>query len=170
MRPQNLGIGHLFAGVRDAVIVAEVGTGRIVLWNPAATKIFGYSPSEALDELRVEALVPERLKAQYRAVVDRYYDTDHGRYIDSHELLDLPAARKTGEEIRIELSLSLIEPSCDLGGGEQFVLAIIRDITDRKWAEEEVGQLNEDLENRVNERTARLEAAVAPSIAPTAKW
>jgi PAS domain-containing protein len=59
VRPQDLGIGRLFEKVRDAVIVAEGTTGRIVLWNQRATQIFGYSPSEAL-ELRVEALVPER--------------------------------------------------------------------------------------------------------------
>jgi PAS domain S-box-containing protein len=55
MRPQDLGIGTLFESVRDAVVVAEANTGRIVLWNPAATEIFEYSPSEAL-ELRIEAL------------------------------------------------------------------------------------------------------------------
>ncbi len=58
MRPQDLGIGRLFENVRDAVIVAEATTGRIVLWNPSATEVFGYSRSEALDELKVEDLVP----------------------------------------------------------------------------------------------------------------
>ena len=42
-RPQDLGIGHLFERVRDAVIVADAQTGRIALWNPAAERIFGYS-------------------------------------------------------------------------------------------------------------------------------
>ena len=40
--PQDLGIGNLFEAVRDAVVVADARTGRIVLWNPAASKIFGY--------------------------------------------------------------------------------------------------------------------------------
>ena len=48
MRPEDLGIGKLFEKVRDAVVVAEARTQRIVLWNPTATKIFGYSTSEAL--------------------------------------------------------------------------------------------------------------------------
>ncbi len=51
--------------VREAVIVADAHTGRIVLWNPAATEIFGYPTSEAL-EMDVEALVPERLKERHR--------------------------------------------------------------------------------------------------------
>ena len=65
MDPQDLGIGRLFERIKDAVIVALAKTQRIVLWNPAATNIFGYSASEAL-ELRVEDLVPEYLKAQHR--------------------------------------------------------------------------------------------------------
>jgi PAS domain S-box-containing protein len=64
LRPQDLGIGRLFESVRDAVIVAEA-TGKIALWNPAATEIFGYSPSEAL-KMNVEALVPDHLKKLHR--------------------------------------------------------------------------------------------------------
>jgi PAS domain S-box-containing protein len=68
-RPQDLGIGGVFESVRDAVFVAEANTGRVVLWNAAATEVFGYSPSEALD-LRIEALVPELLEARYPAGLD----------------------------------------------------------------------------------------------------
>jgi PAS domain S-box-containing protein len=160
VRPQDLGIGRLSESVRDAVIVAEASTGKIVLWNPAATEVFGYLQSEALGGLRVEALVPQPFKAQHRAGMSRYCETGHGPYIDSNKILDLPALRKTGEEIRIELSLSPIESSRDLGIDGRFVLAIVRDVTDRKRAEEELGRLNEDLENQVEERTTRLIVAV----------
>src|SRR5215208_7714600 len=103
MRPEDLGIGRLFEKALDAVIVADAETQRIVLWNPAAANIFGYSASEAL-ELRVEALVPEHLKAHHRAGIARYAETGHGPYIDSPRLLELPALRKGGEEIYVELS------------------------------------------------------------------
>jgi PAS domain S-box-containing protein len=71
VRPEELGFGELFGRIRDAAIVAESETQRIVLWNLAATNIFGYSASEALN-LRVEALVPEPLKAHHRAGMTRY--------------------------------------------------------------------------------------------------
>ena len=147
--------------IRDAVIVADAKTQRIVLWNAAAAKMFGYSASEA-PKMRVEELVPGPLKDAHRAGITRYAKTGHGRYIDSDAPLDLPALRKNGQEIRVELSLSPIRPVHDEGDGEaQFVLAIIRDVTERKRAEEAVRQLNKDLENRVEERTSQLEATIA---------
>jgi PAS domain S-box-containing protein len=161
LRPEDLGFGRLFERVRDAVIVADAKTQRIVLWNAAAAKMFGYSASEAL-KLRVEELVPESLKDAHRAGITRYARTGHGRYIDSDAPLDLPAVRKNGQEIRVELSLSPVRPVHDQDNGEaQFVLAIIRDVTERKRAEEAVRQLNKDLENRVEERTSQLEATIA---------
>jgi PAS domain S-box-containing protein len=133
---QDLAIDRLVRAIRDAVIVAEATTGRIVLWNQAAAKILGYSASEA-SEMNVEALVPERLKAQLRADVSGYSRTGHERYTDSTKLLEFPAVRKDGAEIWIEMSLSPIEPTHGVGSeGERYVLAIVRDITERKRAEE----------------------------------
>src|SRR5918993_1720050 len=117
LRPEDLGFGRLFERIRDAVIVADAMTQRIILWNAAAAKMFGYSTSEAL-ELRVEALVPEPLKAAHRAGITRYARTGHGRYIDSDAPLDLPAVRKNGEEISVELSLSPVHTAHEEGGDE----------------------------------------------------
>src|SRR5215217_4846366 len=135
LRPEDLGFGRLFERIRDAVIVADAITQRIILWNAAAAKMFGYSASEAL-KLRVEALVPEPLKAAHRAGIARYAETGHGPYIDSEALLDLPAVRKNGQEIYVELSLSPIGLVDDTNGGRRFVLAVVRDVTERKLAEE----------------------------------
>src|SRR5215216_5124205 len=156
MRPRDLGIGKLFERIRDAAIVADAKSQRIFLWNQAATNIFGYSTSEALG-LRVEDLVPEHLKDQHRAGIAHYAETGHGPYIDSPRLLELPALRKGGKEIYIELSLSPVGVVDDADGNERYVLAIVRDITARKRVEEEVRRLTEDLENRVAQRTEQLE-------------
>ena len=89
--------------------------------------------------MRVEDLVPERFKAQHRAGIARYHMTARGRYIDANKLLDLPALAKTGEEVRVEISLSPIAPEDGRGG--PYVLAIVRDITERNRAEEFAAQL-----------------------------
>ena len=156
MRPRDLGLGKLFDRTRDAAIVADAKTQRIVLWNHAATNIFGYSTLEALG-MRVEDLVPEPLKDQHRVGISRYAETGHGPYIDSPRLLELPAQRKGGEEIYIELSLSPIGLVKEADSSERYVLAIVRDITKRKRGEEDIRRLNQDLENRVAERTKQLE-------------
>lgn len=101
MQPEDLGIGNLFEWDRDAVIVADAKTERTVLWNPAASIVFGYSIPEAL-ELRVEALVPGYLKAQHRAGMVRSGATGQGTYIDSHTLLDLPAVPSRKDKERAE--------------------------------------------------------------------
>ena len=99
LRPEDLGFGRLFERIQDAVIVADAETQRIVLWNAAAARMFGYPASEAL-KLRVEELVPEPLKDAHRAGITRYARTRHGQYIDSDAPLDLPAVKKNGEEIQ----------------------------------------------------------------------
>jgi len=142
LAPRDLGMGHLFESVRDAVIVADANTGSMVLWNPAAEAIFGYSTAEALG-MSVEELVPDYLKARHRAGMAGYRDTGHGRYIDSNTALDLPAVRKSGEEICVELTLSPIEPVDGAAVEGRFVLAIVRDATDRKRAEEDLRESEE---------------------------
>src|SRR5215211_6057919 len=142
LRAEDLGFGKLFDRIRDAVIVADANSQRITLWNAAAAKMFGYSTSEAL-ELRVEALVPEPLKAAHRAGIAHYAETGHGPYIDSDAPLELPALTKSGEEIYVELSLSPIGLVDDTNRGRRLVLAIVRDVTERKRAEEALRQNEE---------------------------
>src|SRR5215831_9451303 len=128
LAPGDFGIGRLFERVRDAVVVADAAaSGRIVLWNPAAEKLFGYSASEVLG-LPVEVLIPKRLKPRHRAGLVGYLATGHGALIDEGAVVEVPAVRRSGEEIIVELSLSPIE---DTSVGGRFVLATIRDVSER---------------------------------------
>lgn len=133
LEPLDFGIGQLFWRIPEAVIVGDAASGRIVLWNPAAETLFGYSTAEAVGML-IEALIPEHLKPRHRAGLAGYHATGRGSAIDSDVALELPARRKTGENLTIELTLSPIEAA---SVGPRFVLAIIRDVTERKRAEEE---------------------------------
>src|SRR5262245_2681170 len=58
MLASDLGLGILFERMRDAGLVVEADTGRVVCWNPAAEALFGYAAGEAAD-LPVAALLPD---------------------------------------------------------------------------------------------------------------
>jgi PAS domain S-box-containing protein len=155
LNPQDLDISSLLEGVQHAVLVVDASTGKIVLWNAMAREIFGYSSAEVLG-MNVEELVPGHLKARYRAEMSRYRETGHASYVDSGTTLDLPAVQKGGNEIHVELTLSVMELGRDMGAQDKFVLAIVRDVTESNRTEVEVRQLNEELEERVTATNAEL--------------
>jgi PAS domain S-box-containing protein len=150
LRPEDLGIGQLFWAMRDAVVVGDAATGRIVLWNPAAEALFGYTAAEALGRL-IEILVPAALKDRHRAGLASFAATGSGVLIDAGAPVELPALRKGGDVITIELSLTPIERAIVPG---RFVLAIVRDATERTRAEAERLEL-------AREHAARAEAEAA---------
>ena len=119
----EMGFGVLFEASRDAIIVTDA-QGIITLWNGAATKLFGYEREEAVG-MNVRRLVPARLQAQHDEGMARYARTRHGAYVDTGAALELPALRKDGIEVTIDMVLSPVP------GREQFVMAIARDVTDK---------------------------------------
>ncbi len=131
LRPEDLGFGPLFWAVRDALIVGDVASGRIVLWNPAAERVFGYPAEDAIG-LPIEVLFPERLRDQFRAGLARYAAEGHGVLADTEGPRELPALHRSGAEIVIEFSVSPLE-SPDV----PYVLGLVRDCTERKRIERE---------------------------------
>ncbi|GAC1322638.1 MAG: hypothetical protein NVSMB2_20030 [Chloroflexota bacterium] len=168
----NFGIGALFWHVSEAVIVGDASTGRIVRWNPAAQAIFGYTEAEALGQ-SVEMLVPDELKARHRGGLTNFAHTGHGAIVDGSSAVELPAIAKDGSTLWVELSLSALGDPSDT---PRHVLALIRDVTERKRNEQErlalataqaaqvkaeeqaelQGRLNAALRELVSERDAAL--------------
>jgi PAS domain S-box-containing protein len=130
---QDLGIGRLFQHVRDAIIVADAYTEEIVAWNQAASEILGYTSEEAR-AMPLHSLVPENLRTSHRTGIARYQKTGHGNLIDSGAPVELIAVHKDGHEVPIELTLTAMPDT--FMDGHRFALAIIRDVTERKEAEE----------------------------------
>jgi PAS domain S-box-containing protein len=127
--PEDFGIGRLFAHSREAVIVAEVESGRVVLWNPAAERLFGYSAAEAIGRLVEELIVPTSSRVAHRAGLAQYRRTGHGAFIDATQPVEVTACTRTGAELAVELSLAPLEPTA---GGRRFVLALIRGIAEQR--------------------------------------
>lgn len=141
--PHQLGLGALFDTMTDGIVVAEASQGVILLWNPAAARIFGYAKEDVLGK-PIEVLMPERMREMHKAGLARFARTNHGPYIDSHQPVELPAVTKDGSEIAIELTLSKID---QVSG--QYVLAVIRDITVRIHEEEELRQSHSRIQGQL---------------------
>ncbi|HEV7663678.1 MAG TPA: PAS domain S-box protein, partial [Chloroflexota bacterium] len=132
LRPADVGLGQLFVHTRDAIVVADVGTGRIALWNPAAERLFGWSSDEIVGQL-VEVLIPPSIVRLHEAGLSWYRRGGRGALIDSAKTLDLTALNKVGDEIPVELSMAALDPIANgPAAGAQYVMGMVRDASDRR--------------------------------------
>jgi PAS domain S-box-containing protein len=109
----------------EAMIYADA-EGRIRLWNGAATRIFGYSETEAIDA-SLDLIIPERLQARHW---EGYRHVMGGRSSRSgaNDQLAVPARRRDGPQISVEFT---ILPFQDASGAILGIAALLRDVTAR---------------------------------------
>ena len=127
LRESEAKLNCVVESAMDAVMMID-GAGRIVLWNAAAERIFGYAPAEALGRELHTLVVPDRLTDLAATGIAQFSATGAGRVIG--QTLEAIARRKDGSEFPIELSVT----SARIGDQWQAV-GVVRDITGRKKAE-----------------------------------
>ena len=135
----------------DAIITADA-KGDIVTWNPTAEGMFGWGESEVVGE-PLTLIIPERFHPEHDEGIDRVVATGETRIIG--HTVEVAGLHKDGSEFPVELSLETW-----LTDGERFFTGIIRDITERKEAEEAVQAANEALAEK-NEMLEGLSAKLA---------
>jgi PAS domain S-box-containing protein len=140
-----------FRGVTDAAmdaIVSADSEGRLRSWNRGAERMFGWRAEEVVGR-PLTVIVPERLRAAHSEGIARVRRTGRSKLAGS--VVELVALRRDGSEFPVELSIGTWET----GDGLSFS-GVIRDITERKRAEEAIATANRELE-RTN---AELETLV----------
>jgi PAS domain S-box-containing protein len=134
--------------VSDAILSVDLSF-RIQTWNRAAARLYGWSEAEALGQISRHLLQTEYLGRSH-AEIDRILQED-GAWRG-----ELRQCNRSGDIVLIESSIATIRDHYDHHPiGYVFVN---HDVTARKAAEAEVLRLNAELEQRVQERTAQLEA------------
>ena len=120
----------------DAIITADSNM-KIVFWNKSAQRIFGYREDEIKGK-EVLCMVPERFRNVYRDTIHRASFPREG--VRAGKAIESTGVRKDGREVPIEISLSAWET-----GEGNYVTAIIRDVSERKRAEESIRRMNRSL-------------------------
>ena len=138
----------------DAVILMDTES-QVHFANPAVKQVFGYAPEEIIGQ-SLTLLQPERLRGVHLASIQRYLQTGIKKL--NWRALETVGLRKDGAEIPIEVSFS----DMDLNGERRFV-GFVRDITERKRAERELRQ-NQEQFRVAREIQQRLFPKAAPAL------
>jgi PAS domain S-box-containing protein len=119
---------QLVAAVGDAVIAADA-SGAITLWNPAATRMFGYKESEALGN-SLDIITPQRHQQRHWDGYHKTMETGKTKY--GNDVLRVPAVHKDGHSMSIAFTVAMIFAPDEKVSA---IVAVIRDETTR-FAEE----------------------------------
>jgi PAS domain S-box-containing protein len=118
----------------DAIVMIDPEA-RVIHWNAAAERIFGYQNAEALGASLPGLIVPQRYHARLIKAFDAFRHTGKGPILD--KTVEMTAKKKDGTEFPVEHTISplrLKDRWCAVG--------VIKDITDRKRATEELRELS----------------------------
>jgi PAS domain S-box-containing protein len=148
LRDREETLNTITGSARDGIVMID-NAGNISFWNEAATRIFGYERDEVMSLNLHELIIPDRYVDSFRSHFPHFQITGEGAAVG--KTLELAAIRKDGAEIPVDLSLSSMQLK-----GRWCAVGIIRDIIDRKKAEEELaksleekGSLLRELQHRV---------------------
>ena len=135
----------------DAILAVDEQQ-RIVIFNQGAERMFGYTAKEVAGQ-SLEVLLPARYAAAHHQHLQNFASAS-ATARRMGERSEVFGRRKDGSEFPAEASISRMTQ-----GGKTMFTAIVRDVTERYEAEAAIRKLNEELEQRVQRRTAQLEAA-----------
>jgi PAS domain S-box-containing protein len=124
--------------------------GEVSEWNPAAERIFGYGKTQAIRYHATELMMPRCERQQFNQVWQELLASQGGSCTMSQH------CAPDGRSLWCEwYNIPLVEPNGSVIG----VASLVQDVTQRKEAEDALRRVNEQLEQRVEERTKELARA-----------
>jgi PAS domain S-box-containing protein len=106
-------------------VVSMDGRGRVVAWNPAAERVFGYSAAEAIGREVADLIIPPELREQHRKGLAHYLATGEGPIVRKH--VELRAVRSDTCEFPIELTVVPVNTP-----GQPLFTAVLRDMSTQR--------------------------------------
>jgi PAS domain S-box-containing protein len=151
LRESQQWFASTLTNIADAVIATDP-YGTITFVNPAAEKITGWTRRDAMGQelVRILRLLDEEQRTSLDHSINKLIENPES------ESFSCLLVSRNGDEFPIDVTASKIKNEKGNVLGAVFVL---HDMSERKLAEKEIEQLNEQLERRVTERTAQLETA-----------
>jgi PAS domain S-box-containing protein len=138
-------------GAIDAIIIIDAH-GKIMRFNVAASKLFGYASEEVIGK-NVNILMPEPYHSAHNGYLSRYLETGVAGIIGIGR--EVEGVRKDGSNMSLRLAVSevLIED-------KRYFTGVLHDLTSIKAHEQEILALTHELEKKVQERTDELQVAI----------
>ena len=129
--------------------------GRVSEFNPAAERMFGYARADMIGRELAEAIIPEPFREAHRRGLARYLATGEHTLLGGR--IEVTARRADGTEFPVELTVTVVRME-----GPPLFNAYVRDISERKRAEETRARLEEQLrQSQKMEAVGRLAGGVA---------
>lgn len=138
----------LFNTAAEGLVITNAD-GVIDLCNPRLLGMFGYEDQNELIGNPIEVLVPDDLRKGHRPQRDQYLKDPKERPMGIGRTLK--GRKKDGSTFPIEVSLNHFEWS-----GRRYVMGLVTDVSERRKIEDQISELNNELERKVQQRTAAL--------------
>src|SRR6202041_1723353 len=129
-RASELSYRRLFEAAKDGILILEIDTGRITDVNPFLFKLLGFSRDEMVGKT-VGELSPFKDIESNKVMLERLQKDGYVRYEN------LPLETRDGRRIAVEFVSNVYE-----AGGKNVIQCNVRDITERKHAEDEIHRFN----------------------------